>query len=97
MSKIFHEVEEMLQDKQKDIDALILVNNFLSTEFNYYKTHWFSKLFDKTSNWLKDLIIDFVDQHTSEPLRQFTKISVVREYLFNFFKKFVSLRTTSIV
>ncbi|CAG8753355.1 4580_t:CDS:1, partial [Cetraspora pellucida] len=66
----------MLQDKQKDIDALIIVNNVLSTKSNYYKTHWFSKLFDETSDWLKDLIIDFVDQHTPEPLRQFIKISV---------------------
>ncbi|CAG8729165.1 13238_t:CDS:2 [Cetraspora pellucida] len=82
----------MLQDKQKDIDALIIVNNVLSTESNYYKNHWFSKLIDETSDWLKDLIIDVVEKHTPEPLKQFIRIPAVREHMFNLVFKVVSLR-----
>src|SRR6185295_5657679 len=95
--KLFQLVEEIIEDKQKDIEALIIVNNVLSTESNYYKTHWFSKLFNETSDWLKDLIIDAVEKNTPEPLNRFLKIPVIRDNLFNTVFKFVSLRTTAIV
>ena len=90
-------VEEIIEDKQKDIEALIIVNNVLSTESNYYKTHWFLKLFNETSDWLKDLIIDAVEKNTPEPLNRFLKIPALKEQMFNLVFKIVSLRLTSII
>ena len=95
--KLFQLVEEILEDKQKDIDALILVNNVLSTESNYYKTHWFSNLFNETSDWLKDLIINVVEKNTPEPLNRLLQIPALKEQMFNLVFKIVSLRLTSII
>lgn len=93
---LVEEYEEIIDEKNKTIDALIKANNFMSTEAYYYKTHWFTKLFDETSDWVKDTVMDMYDRILFPyPVDKIMKNKIVKKYIFDSAFKKVSLKTTA--